>query len=233
MKFKGLLVVACAAGLMVGCNNRTSNAIATSNEAGTTGTAGAGVSTGDKNFVNDILSDGMAEVDLAKMASDRAASPEVKQFAQMMIDDHTKAGDQLKQIASTHAVPTDAKVDDKHKDLMDKLMKMRGAEFDKEYMEAMVDDHEDAVRDLRSRVDENRSLGDRVTGKNPENPATVKPEASSNAATTAINQWAADVLPTVERHLDRAKEIKDNLGNRNQSTRGTSGTGKNQGTSKY
>ena len=235
MKFKGLLAVACAVGLMAGCNSnsRTSNTTATSNEAGTTGTAGAGVSTSDKNFVNHMLSDGMAEVDLARLAKDRGASPEVKQFAQMMIDDHTKAGDQLKQIASTNSIPVDAKVDDKHKDLMDKLMNVRGAEFDKEYMSAMVDGHEDAVRDLRSRVDENRSLGDRVTGKNPENPAAVKPETSDNRVTTSVNQWAADVLPTVERHLDRAKQIKENLDRGNRSTRGTSGTGKTQGTSKY
>ena len=99
MKFRGLLALACAAMLMAGCNsrNRTSNTIATSNEAGTTGTAGAGISATDRNFVNDMLSDGMAEVELARMAKDHAASPDVKQFAQMMIDDHTKAGDQLKQ----------------------------------------------------------------------------------------------------------------------------------------
>jgi putative membrane protein len=96
MKFKGLLAVVCAAGLMAGCNSRTSNTIATGNEAGTTGTAGAGVSTSDKNFVNHMMADGSAELDLARLAQDHAASPEVKQFAQMMIDDHTKAGDQLK-----------------------------------------------------------------------------------------------------------------------------------------
>ena len=115
----------------------------------------------------------------------------------------------------------------------DKLTKLRGADFDKEYMGAMVDGHEDVVRDLRSRVDENRSLGDRVTGKNPENPATVKPESSDNRVTASVNQWAADVLPTVERHLDRAKQIKDNLDHNTRNTRGTSGTTKPQGTSKY
>src|SRR5207253_8710377 len=158
MKSRGLLAVACVAVLMAGCNSRsqTSNTIATSNEAGTTGTAGSGVSASDKNFVNDILSDGMAEVEIAKIAKDRAASPDVKQFAQMMIDDHTKAGDQPKQIASTWAIPQDVKIDEKHKNLMDKLSKLNGKDFDKEYMSAMIDDHEDAVKDLRSRVNENR-----------------------------------------------------------------------------
>src|SRR5438552_9325540 len=132
MKSRTLMAVACVAVLMAGCNsrNRTSNTIATSNEAGTTGTAGSSVSASDKNFVNDILSDGMAEVEIAKIAKDHAASADVKQFAQMMIDDHTKAGDQLKQIASTWAIPQDAKIDDKHMKLMDKLSKLNGMDFD-------------------------------------------------------------------------------------------------------
>jgi hypothetical protein len=76
MKSRGLLAVACAAMLMAGCNrgNRASNTIANSNDAGTTGTAGYSISTSDKNFVNDILSDGMAEVETAKLATNHAAN---------------------------------------------------------------------------------------------------------------------------------------------------------------
>ena len=234
MKVKGLLALVCAVALSAACNNnRTAN-----REPGTAGTAGAGISNSDKNFVSDQLSDGTAEVELAKVARDHAASPDVKQFAQMMIDDHTKAGDQLKQIATTNSIPVDTKIDDKHQSLMDKLSKLDGGDFDKEYMSAMVDDHQDAVSDLRSRVDENRSATDRLTGKNPENPAAVKPEQSDNRVTMSINQWAADTLPTIERHLDRAKQIKDNV-DANRTTRGTTGAPdrnpdtKPKGASKY
>jgi putative membrane protein len=222
---------------MAGChNNRTSNTIANSTDTDTTaatGTAGNGVSTSDTNFVNEQLAGGMAEVQLAKLAKDHASSADVKQFAQMMIDDHTKAGDQLKQVASTYAIPQNATVDQDHKDLMDKLSKLRGAEFDKEYMSAMVDDHEKDVRELRSRVDEDRSLKDRLTGRNPENPAATKPEQSNNQVEASVNQWAADTLPTIEHHLDRAKAINDSLNNSTaRATTGTS-TGKAQGASKY
>jgi hypothetical protein len=158
-----------------------------------------------------MLADGTAEVELARLAKDHAASGEVKQFAQMMIDDHTKEGEQLKQVASTYAIPQDATSDDTHKDLMDKLAKLRGADFDKQYMDAMVDDHEDAVRGLRSRVEEDRSLKDRLTGKNPDNPAATRPEPSDDKVKISVNQWAADALPTVERHLDRAKQIHETL----------------------
>lgn len=218
MKVKGLLVLACTAAVMAGCNSstRTSNTIGTTNEAGTTGTAGTSVTASDRNFVNHMLSDGTAEVELGRLAKDHAASTEVKQFAQMMIDDHAKAGDQLKQVASTYGIPQDATIDDKHKDLMDKLAKLNGADFDRQYMDAMVDGHEDAVRDLRTRADEDRSLRDRVTGTNPQNPAATRPEPSDDKVKMSVNQWAADALPTVERHLDRAKQIKDTVdrGNR-------------------
>lgn len=232
MKSRSLLALVCAGVLMAGCNstNRTSNT--TANETGAAATAGSGVSNSDTNFVNHMLSDGTAEVELAKLAQDHAANPEVKQFSEMMIQDHTKAADELKQVASNHSIPLDVKIDDKHQDLMDKLSKLRGADFDKQYMDAMVDDHEDVVGDLRSRVDENRSLADRVTGKNPESPAATKPESSDNPVTMSVNQWAADALPVVERHLDRAKQIKDAVNQR--SPRATSGRATpSTGTTKY
>ena len=230
MKAKGLLALVCAVALTAACNNNR----AANREAETTGTAGAGVSNSDKNFVSDQLADGMAEVELAKVARDHAASADVKQFAQMMIDDHTKAGDQLKQIATSNSIPVDTKIDDKHQNLMDKLSKLNGGDFDKEYMSAMIDDHQDAVSDLRSRVDENRSATDRLTGKNPENPAAVKPEKADNHVDAAINQWAANNLPTVEQHLDRAKQIKDQLdNNKPAASRNDSSGDKARGASKY
>ncbi len=218
MKHSGLLVLACAAALTIGCNGRNQ---ADNNVAGTTGSNG--VSNGDKAFVNDVLSDGMAEVETAKLAKERAASPEVKQFAQMMIDDHTNAGKLIKQVAATYGIPEEPKIDDTHQALMDKLSKLNGADFDKEYIKAMIDDHEDAVKDLRSRVDEDRSVTDRLQGKNPEDRSSVKPEVSDDKAKMSVNQWAANILPTVEHHLDRAKEIKDHLDHPNSTARTETG----------
>jgi len=221
MKYSGLLVLACAAALTVGCNgnNRNDNRIA--DRSNTVGTAGSGVSASDKNFVDQQLADGMAEIETAKLAKEHAQNPAVKQFAQMMIDDHTKAGNELKQLATTYSIPQPTQMDDKHRDLMDKLSKLNAADFDKAYMKAMVDDHEDAVRDLRSRVDEKRSLSEQVQGKNPENRAAVKPEASDDRTTMSINRWAANTLPTVEHHLNRAKELEDQVDHPNATARTT------------
>ena len=218
MKHSGLLALACAAALTIGCNGRNQ---ADNTDVGTTGSNS--VSNSDKTFVHDVLSNGMAEVETAKLARYRAASPEVKQFAQMMIDDHTNAGKLLKQVAATYDIPEQPKIDDAHQALMDDLSRLNGADFDKKYIEAMIDDHEDAVKGLRSRVDENRSVTDRLQGKNPEDRLSVKPEVSGDRAKMSLNEWAANILPTVEHHRDRAKEIKDHLDHPNSTARTETG----------
>jgi putative membrane protein len=218
MKYRGLLAVACAAALTAGCNaNNRTDKTKINDEA--VGTAGNSVSLSDKSFINEMLSGGTAEVEIANLATGRAANPEVKQFAQMLIDDHTNAGKLLTQVATTYGVQVQPQSDDKHKDLMDKLSRLRGTDFDSEYINAMVDNHEAAVKKLRSRVDENRSLADRLTGKNPEDRASIKPDTSDDKAKMAINEWAANALPTVEHHLNRAKEIKDHIDHPNATAR--------------
>lgn len=210
MKSKGLLAFACAAALTAACNgnSRTDNTILNDTSVGT---AGKSVSASDSSFINEMLSGGTAEVELANLAMGRAANPEVKQFAQMLIDDHTNAGKLLTQVATTYGVQVQPQSNDEHKDLMDKLSRLRGTDVDREYINAMVDKHEAAVKKLRTRVDENRTLADRPTGKNPEDRASITPETSDDMAKMAINEWAANALPTVEHHLNRAKEIADHI----------------------
>ncbi len=218
MNYRGLLAFACAAALTAGCNanNRADN---TKSNDEAVATAGNGVSTSDKSFINEMLSGGTAEVEIANLAMGRAANPEVKQFAQMLIDDHTNAGKLLTQVATTYGVQVEPQRNDEHKDLMDKLSRLHGTDFDREYINAMVDNHAAAVKKLRSRVDENRSLADRLTGKNPEDRASIKPETSDDKTKMAVNEWAANALPTVEHHLNRAKEIKDHIDHPNATAR--------------
>src|SRR5688572_9951692 len=108
MKRIGLLTVAFAAAVTLGCNNPRS-------EFDSVGTSGeASVSAGDRDFVGDLTVAGMAEVELGTLAKERATDSEVKQFADMMVRDHSKAGEELKQAASRHAIPIPAGLDDKH-----------------------------------------------------------------------------------------------------------------------
>jgi putative membrane protein len=163
------------------------------------------VSAGDRNFVEESLSAGMAEVELGRMAQQRATSPEVKQFAEMMVRDHTQAGDSLRQVAQQHAIDARAEIQDRHRDLMDRLSNLKGADFDREYMDAMVDSHQSMINHLQSRADQDR-FG--------ENKGAVTPEPSDNPVEASLNQWAATALPTTQKHLDEARRVSDGLNNR-------------------
>jgi len=217
MKRMGLTSVVCAVALTVACNGRTrtDNANNANTDTAAVGTSGAAaaetkVHDTDRDFVNHMLMDGTAEVELGKLAATHAASPDVKRFGQMMVSDHTKAGDDLKKIASTWNVVPNPTLDDKHQDLMNKLSKLKGKDFDREYISAMVDDHQDAVGDLKSRVDSEAGLKDRLANRDSAN-ANVVPEKSDNAPKADLNAWSANALPVVQHHLDEAKRIKDHL----------------------
>jgi putative membrane protein len=199
MKRIAMLPIVFAAALSFACNadNRTTR------DDSTVGTTGDAVSAGDRDFVENITIAGMAEVELGKMAMERGANAEVKKFGDMMVTDHSKAGAELKQIAMKHSIPTPTSLDEKHQDLRTKLSNLRGAEFDREYMNAMVDGHEDVVDRLQTRASEDR-LGD--------DKGSVRPERSDNPVEAAINQWSAKTLPTTRHHLDEAKRINDGLG---------------------
>ena len=200
MRNIAVLPVVLAASLSFACNAENRNR---TNES-TVGTTGDAVSAGDRSFVEDLTIAGKAEVELGQMAMQRAASPEVKQFADMMVKDHTKAGEELKQVAMKHSIPQPAALDSTHEELKTKLSNLKGAEFDREYMNAMVDGHENVVDRLQTRASEDRFGDDK---------GEVKPESSDNRVEADLNQWAAAALPTVRHHLDEAKRIHDGLGN--------------------
>ncbi|MBA3242811.1 MAG: DUF4142 domain-containing protein [Acidobacteria bacterium] len=103
------------------------------------------VTGGDLAFMNDAAPGGMAEVELGRLASKQAASKDVKAFAERMIADHSKAGEELKALAQQKKVMLPPDVLPKHKEAMAKLSKLNGAEFDKAYVMEMVAAHEKDV----------------------------------------------------------------------------------------
>jgi putative membrane protein len=222
MKRIGSLLIALAVSTTFACNraNNRDDVAANNTADNTVGTAGDTTpSSGDRDFIERHLEGGMAEVELGKMAAEKGSSAEVKRFGQMMVTDHTKAGDELKQIAAQYNIAPPAQLNDEHRDLRDKLSKLQGAEFDREYMKAMVDDHEKDADNLESRIDKNNDNGIAgTTGSNDRAAQAVTPEHSDNPATMSINQWAATAYPTVEMHLDHAKSMNDQLDKRGRNT---------------
>src|SRR3954471_11179493 len=87
--------------------------------------SGAKVGAGtDQAWVMNVAKDGMAEVELGRLAADKASNADVKKFGQRMVDDHTKANDELKMIASSKNITLPTAVDAKHKATADRLSKL-------------------------------------------------------------------------------------------------------------
>jgi putative membrane protein len=135
----------------------------------------------DKKFVKDAALGGLTEVELGKLAAQKAASEQVKQFGQKMVDDHTKANDQLKEVASKENISIPDSLDSKHQSRIEKLSKLSGPDFDKAYVKDQVKDHEKDVSEFKSEAD--------------------------NGSDPNIKQFAASTLPTLQQHLSMAKDL--------------------------
>jgi putative membrane protein len=85
---------------------------------------------------------GLEEVHLGKLAADQAASPEVKQLAQRLVEDHTKANQELLTIAEKKDIAVQKELDDMHEDVVELFSKLEGAAFDREYVRYQVMHHE-------------------------------------------------------------------------------------------
>jgi putative membrane protein len=148
--------------------------------------AGAPLKGDDKAFVVEAASGGMAEVELGKLAKERGQSDVVKNFAQHMVEDHSKANGELAQLASKKGVMLPAQLLPKHKKTSDALAKETGAAFDKMYMREMVKDHENDVAAFQKEAD---------SGKDAE-----------------LVAWVKQTLPTLKAHLEMAKDAEAKVG---------------------
>jgi putative membrane protein len=139
----------------------------------------------DNEFVMKAASGGMYEVEAGKLAKDRAANADVKKFGEKMVADHTKAGDELKDLAKELGIPLSGKVSEEHQKHLDRLKDLRGADFDLAYMKQQVEGHEKMAKMFE--------------------------KAAKEGKDARLRQWAEKTLPTVKDHLDMAKKIRDGL----------------------
>ena len=181
-----LIALTASIGLAFGAVAQTSgsgtSASPSTTMSGSSAKAGS-VSSADRQFIQKAAMGGMAEVELGKLAQEKASSDEVKKFGEHMVEDHGKANEELKSIASTEGVQVSTELDKKHKATMQKLEKLSGAEFDREYMKQMVTDHKKTVADFKKQAD---------SGKDAE-----------------LKAFAAKTLPTLQEHLKMAQSLSD------------------------
>ena len=134
----------------------------------------------DSTFVTKAAQGGMAEVELGTLATQRASNQKVKDFGQKMVDDHSKANEELKALASQKGVQLPTAIDAKSQAMKTRLTGLQGAAFDRAYMQHMVTDHEHDVAEFQKEADH---------GADPD-----------------VKNFAAKTLPTLQGHLKMAQD---------------------------
>ncbi len=150
-------------------------------ESNTGSSGGSQLSAHDKAFIKKAAQGGLEEVELGQMVAQKAKSQQVKDFAQRMVDDHTKANDELKSLAQQKGVTPPTSMDAQGKALKARLEKLSGEQLDKAYMENMVKDHTKDVAEFK--------------------------QEDSMAKDQDLKSWVGKTLPTLQDHLKEAKQI--------------------------
>jgi putative membrane protein len=145
------------------------------------GKQSAGMGDTDSTFVKKAARGGLAEVELGQLATQKASSEDVKKFGQRMVDDHSKANEQLKQVAAEKHIDLPQDLNAKDKATKARLEKLSGEQFDKAYMKNMVKDHQTDVAEFER---------ESKMGRDPE-----------------VKSFAEQTLPTLKEHLKEAQKI--------------------------
>ncbi|HEX8884850.1 MAG TPA: DUF4142 domain-containing protein [Noviherbaspirillum sp.] len=161
--------------------NRDTTANSTTSASSTrTGTAGK-VASGDQKMMRDIAYSNISEIAAGKLALEKSQSDDVKSYAQKMIDDHTKAQQELQTLADSKGVKLPTEPDAKHKAMAKMLSGLKGEAFDKRYLkQGGLNDHENTHK-----------LLERVQAK---------------AKDADLQAYAAKTITAVDQHLSLAEE---------------------------
>ena len=158
---------------------------ATATTTGSTGGTMSAMTPEDKEFVSDAGMDGLFEVQAGNLALQKASSAEVKSFAQRMVTDHGTANTELGQLATTKGLALPTELGGDAKTMYDHLNGLSGAEFDKSYMQHMVEGHNKDVAEFE--------------------------KISTTGGDADLKTWAAKTLPTLQQHQQMAKDISSKL----------------------
>jgi putative membrane protein len=162
-----------------------------SQESGTSASASASATTDtsssssqlteqDQKFVKEAASGGMAEVEMGKLAAQKGQSEAVKKLGQRLVQDHTKANQELKQIASKKGVTLPTQPASEHKSALDHLKSLQGTEFDKAFTQHAIQDHQKDIQKFQ--------------------------KASQQLQDSELKSFASKTLPTLQQHLQMAKQ---------------------------
>jgi putative membrane protein len=136
----------------------------------------------DADFAKNAAEGGLAQVKLGELAQEKGTTDAVKDFGKKMVEDHTQANDQLKEVASEQNMKLPTELDKHDQKLYDKLSQLSGTEFDRVYARDMVRDHKHDVAAFQ--------------------------EEAKDGRVHAVKDFAAQTLPTLQDHLKMAQDME-------------------------
>ena len=137
-----------------------------------------------QTFMEQAAVGGMMEIEAGKLAAHKSNNSKVKEFARLMIKDHTQVSKELQAIAKDKQVSLPESLPAKEQHHLDKMKELRGSAFDKRYMEMMVKDHDGAV-DLF--------------------------KAATSSSDSQISAFATKTLKVIEGHNKKAHKLNEEL----------------------
>jgi putative membrane protein len=190
-KLSSILMIALAACAMQACNNAgkdstgAADSVNTVKDTTTSGATGIAVVADDAKFAVDAGNGGMTEVELSKLAEQKSTNAKVKEFAAMMVMDHSKANEEMMALAKTKNITLPDSINADSKKVWADLNGKSGADFDKAYVNAMVDDHKKTV--------------------------SMFEDASKNLKDADLKAFVDKTLPTLKSHLSHINAIHDGM----------------------
>jgi len=143
------------------------------------------VEKGDAAFIVDAANGGMTEIELGKLALQKGVSKQVKNFGLMMVKDHSKINDMIKAIAVTKNISIPKAPGAKEQKIISKLTGKSGKDFDKAYIDDMIEDHQDDIKAFQT--------------------------AAKKCLDPDVKSFAAKTIPILQEHLDAINAIKDSM----------------------
>ena len=190
-KLSLVAMMAVAALSFQACNNtakdskETADSVNAVKDTTTNGSTGIAVVAEDAKFATDAANAGMTEVAAGKVAAEKAVNPQVKEFGAMMVTDNTKVNEELMAIAKTKNITLPTAPDADHEKMLTDLSAKTGTDFDKAYVDAMVDGHKKV--------------------------ASMLEDASKNCKDADLMAFATKTLPAVKMHLAKIEAIQKSM----------------------
>jgi putative membrane protein len=140
----------------------------------------------DRSFAMQASNVNLAEMNMGTMAAQQTNDPSIKQYAQRLIADHTKANRQLNAIADKEQIPVASRADRHQEEMAIKLSKESGAQFNRDFIQHMVAGHKKAIG--------------------------LFEQEAKNGQDARLKTFASDTLPVLQEHLKMAESIEKQLG---------------------